>query len=1052
MKKIITTIALSVSALFAVAQIGAKPTVPQNVVAGLTAITVERYYVTNAADSVWAYNQTNSNATNYIGNGGVFHTNMVTYRVYAKVATGYKLYQVYGNATHPLTLSTTTDFFNTDDGSYFPFYSKINLPKKGLAMIDSWLTIGNATSDGYYGILKGDQAGSNGMTNTNAGVLRNSLPFMGAALTSEAGVSGTKVINTTPVGSIGDNGSLLGLFQDGSVVGNSFTDANGSYSSAGGQPGLSTDTNKILIGQFTTNGTFSYSFNIQISNGTTTFNYVPSNPSSVANKYEYAFPALSGSVGPFEMPSVAVTAPVNNYNASSGDSVLLTASASQTGGGIASVQFYLDSTTAIGNAITTAPYNFKWKSLSGNHKITAVATDIYGDKSRSLPINIMVAVPTPPKVNITAPIAATKFITGDTVAIKVATWDSVQTVTSVQYFVNRQSIGTSTTSPFNLSWVATQGADTITAVATNNIGLQTTAAIVVINVVNDTPPLVSLTTPQNATQYIVGDQVSIAATASSITQGGSVTSVEFFVNGKSIGKSSSAPYKTSLLAALGNDTIVAVATDNRNVTNTSSPVVIAVNAPAAPTVQITAPMSSRKVITGDTVSITASASDNNQGGGITSVQFFVNGVSMGTSTTAPYAIQWISTQGTDTLMAIATNNRSVTASSAKVILNVMNDVAPSIAITSPKSGMSFVIGDAVSINATANSTDTNGYVTSVEYLINGQPIGSSSTNPAYHFNWKSNVTGMDTLVAIATDNRGGQMTSAPILLNVHPKMPPIVKLVAMPDSGAVVVIGDTVKFTVLPTILDTNGMITSVQYMVNHKAINTTAVAPFNYTWISNQTGNDTIMVLVTDNRNQVVNSNLVVIKVNAKQAPMVNVTAPANNTVSQANTPVVITASAMDLDTNGAIVSVKFYVNNVLVSTATSAPYAYTWTPGTVGLDSITAVATDKRGEMSTSSKVYITIDQNTGLVNIAVNPAVSIYPNPAAETLNVSFANGLNANQAEMNIYGIDGKCIMHKSYAAIAAGQVERINLSALAPGQYFIEILSNNQRITKRFMKD
>jgi len=69
---------------------------------GLEGIVVEKYYQANAADV--------SNATT---NGAVtaLTTSSVTYRVYVDLAAGWKLNNIWGNAPHPLSVSTTTGFF-----------------------------------------------------------------------------------------------------------------------------------------------------------------------------------------------------------------------------------------------------------------------------------------------------------------------------------------------------------------------------------------------------------------------------------------------------------------------------------------------------------------------------------------------------------------------------------------------------------------------------------------------------------------------------------------------------------------------------------------------------------------------------------------------------------------------------------------------------------------------------------------------------------------------------------------------------------------------------
>lgn len=69
----------------------------------------------------------------------------------------------------------------------------------------------------------------------------------------------------------------------------------------------------------------------------------------------------------------------------------------------------------------------------------------------------------------------------------------------------------------------------------------------------------------------------------------------------------------------------------------------------------------------------------------------------------------------------------------------------------------------------------------------------------------------------------------------------------------------------------------------------------------------------------------------------------------------ILIEANASDLD--GKIVDVKYYANNVLIGTSTSAPYSFVWKNVPVGSYSLTAKATDDEGVSSTSSPVLVKV-----------------------------------------------------------------------------------------------
>lgn len=165
-------------------------------------------------------------------------------------------------------------------------------------------------------------------------------------------------------------------------------------------------------------------------------------------------------------------------------------------------------------------------------------------------------------------------------------------ISQVSFYANNQLIGTSQTAPFSFSWntsTFTNGSYTLTAVARDFAGNQTTSAGVNVTVANSadvTAPTVNLTTPPNGA--LLSGVVPLSAVASDNI---GVASVEFKVNGTSIGIDSVAPYTISWNSATvadGTYSIVAIAKDAANNTTTSTSVQITVDN-TAPTVASRSP-------------------------------------------------------------------------------------------------------------------------------------------------------------------------------------------------------------------------------------------------------------------------------------------------------------------------------------------------------------------------------------------------------------------------------------------------------------------------------
>jgi hypothetical protein len=84
-------------------------------------------------------------------------------------------------------------------------------------------------------------------------------------------------------------------------------------------------------------------------------------------------------------------------------------------------------------------------------------------------------------------------------------------------------------------------------------------------------PTVNITSPENDDQY-GNETITIEATATD--SDGTITQVEFFVDGSSIGTDDSDPYEMDWAVTNGDHVITAVATDNDGLTGTSSSVTI----------------------------------------------------------------------------------------------------------------------------------------------------------------------------------------------------------------------------------------------------------------------------------------------------------------------------------------------------------------------------------------------------------------------------------------------------------------------------------------------
>src|SRR5574341_864805 len=97
-------------------------------------------------------------------------------------------------------------------------------------------------------------------------------------------------------------------------------------------------------------------------------------------------------------PTVSLTNPADNSSFTSGSTITLNATASDSDGTITKVEFFQGS-VKLGED-TTAPYSYAWASVAaGNYTLTARATDNSGAIATSSAVNIIVSAPDQPPVS-----------------------------------------------------------------------------------------------------------------------------------------------------------------------------------------------------------------------------------------------------------------------------------------------------------------------------------------------------------------------------------------------------------------------------------------------------------------------------------------------------------------------------------------------------------------------------------------------------------------------------------------------------------------------------
>lgn len=445
---------------------------------GLDSIIVEKYYVSDATDS------TGSDTDG----GGTLPVGSVTYRVFADLKDGYEFQALYGEfipgtttPLHTLTINTSTTFFNNEDrGATTANAIASNKLSSNTVALDSYFSVG-AAATGQMAVLKSEDDGAANLIAANS-ILKNVSSAAGIPLTTQDGMIAGSPEAVTFVGFSNETD----VFDATSQAGNSFSTSNGSVASLNGSVGP-TANNRILLGQFTTDGTFHFELNIQIGlvAGGGVEKYVASNP-EVGELTHSSLTYTSSSTTVNASPTVSISNPTPGSSVLIGSVVTVEANASDSDGNVDSVQFFLDG-TILGTDLTS-PYSYTLTAKAGTHTLTAMATDNSGNSSTSTAVifdgtSTANAAPT---VSIESPLNASTHTTGDLISITATATDTDGTIDSVQFYVDGTLVGMDASSPYSFLYTATLGSHTLTAKATDNSSAQTTSSAVSIIVTNPT--------------------------------------------------------------------------------------------------------------------------------------------------------------------------------------------------------------------------------------------------------------------------------------------------------------------------------------------------------------------------------------------------------------------------------------------------------------------------------------------------------------------------------------------------------------------------------------
>jgi hypothetical protein len=278
---------------------------------------------------------------------------------------------------------------------------------------------------------------------------------------------------------------------------------------------------------------------------------------------------------------------------------------------------------------------------------------------------------------------------------------------------------------------------------------------------------------------------------------------------------------------------------------------------------------------------------------------------------------------------------------------------PSVSLTMPNDGATFVAPATITVSAAAS--DVDGTVTRVDFYEGGTLVGSDTSSP-FTIAWSDVAAGSDTLTAVATDDDGATTTSAPVTVTVTGgNQPPTVSLTA-PEDGASYTAPATL--TITADAADPDGTVARVDFYAGSTLIGSDTASPFTITWSDVSANSYTLTAAAADDEGATTTSAPVAVTVTAaNHPPTVSLTGPAPGATYTA--PATITIGADASDAEGDVSRVDFYNGATLIASDAVAPFTIDWQNVPAGSYSLMAVAVDTAGATTTSAPRTVTVDK---------------------------------------------------------------------------------------------
>lgn len=416
-------------------------------------------------------------------------------------------------------------------------------------------------------------------------------------------------------------------------------------------------------------------------------------------------------------PSVNLSAPANGSIFQQGQTINLTANASDPDGSIAKVEFYQDG-QLIGEA-SDAPFDYQLGfTPPGIYSFTAKAFDNKGASKISSAISVTVNAQ--PFAFLSSPANNSIFHGTGNLILLARVGDTDDAIRKVAFLQNGVKIGEDSIAPYSLSlsnlapgpyFFAVQAFD-----SRGGSGVSTPAAVLV-----NAVPVVQIGGARNGNIYPQFSTLNFEASATD--PDGTVKKVEFYLNNAKVAEDSIAPYEYEYSAnTYGNYSFFARATDDLGGIAASSALSFIINAP--PIVAIASPVTGAKYTPGSVLTLQVNTSDVD--GIVSRVEFWQNGEKLGEDLDSPFTfIVNNLNSGPYIYAAKAFDNFGASSTSSPVAVIV--NAPPNLSFQNPTKDTTILRSTPLTVRLNAN--DPDGEIIKVELYLNDIKIGEDGQPP-----------------------------------------------------------------------------------------------------------------------------------------------------------------------------------------------------------------------------------------------------------------------------------------------------------------------------------